>query len=578
MRGLIRRGAQERMRGLMDAPQDAETRQEDRAISQEDRLLKLVSAGIALSSELSLDDLLSRLVETAAELTGARYAALGVLDPSGTALERFIMTGIDEEARRRIGDLPRGRGILGVLIRDAKSLRLSNLGDDPRSVGFPPGHPPMRSFLGTPIVMRGVAYGNLYLTEKSDGGGFTADDEQVAELLAGQAAAAIDNARLYQSATTWMRQLETLVDVSRKVAGELDIDLILETLCREICELIDAETALVAMADDSGGFRIPAIAGDDIERFANVRAPTKSMKAGRVMERGRAERIDSVVDDPEIDQRLARQLSIRSALMVPIQISGVPLGLLMAFNHVGADGRFSDGDLRLAELFAERAAQPIDLSQRVSREALSRALEGQEQERRRLGAELHDEAAQALALILMGIRSAEASKSEDERAAATAHLKEVAEATLGNVRRLSHQLRPPTLTSHGLASAISMVAEQITGPGLEVTTESTLRERLDPQVETSLFRMVQEALANVVRHAHASMASVLVARQERSVVVVVEDDGVGFDVEKVGVDCLGLVGMRERLELIGGVLEIESIPGTGTTVRARVPVRRRTSG
>src|ERR671911_1591886 len=137
------------------------------------RLRVLVDAGIALSSELSLDALLQQLVETAAHLTGARYAALGVIDQSGTGLERFLTTGIDAETHAAIGDLPRGRGVLGVLIREARTLRLHDIADDPRSVGFPRHHPPMKAFLGVPILLRGIAYGNLYLSEKDGGGDFT---------------------------------------------------------------------------------------------------------------------------------------------------------------------------------------------------------------------------------------------------------------------------------------------------------------------------------------------------------------------------------------------------------------------
>ena len=133
------------------------------------RMRALVEAGIALSSELSLDAVLQRIVDVASNLTGARYAALGVIDGSGTALERFFTTGVDPETRATIGELPRGRGILGVLIHDAKPLRLHDLSEDPRSVGFPPGHPPMHTFLGVPIVLRGVTYGNLYLAEKPAG-------------------------------------------------------------------------------------------------------------------------------------------------------------------------------------------------------------------------------------------------------------------------------------------------------------------------------------------------------------------------------------------------------------------------
>src|SRR6476659_5623655 len=173
-----------------------------------ERLQALVQAGLAVASGLELDEVLRRVVEAARTLTGARYSALGVLDDSGDELAEFITSGIAEEGRRLIGDLPRGRGILGALIRDAQPLRLADLTEDPRSVGFPPGHPPMRSFLGVPVMLRGVAYGNLYLAEKAGGVDFTQEDEELLQLLAAQAAVAIENARLYEAATKWAAQLE----------------------------------------------------------------------------------------------------------------------------------------------------------------------------------------------------------------------------------------------------------------------------------------------------------------------------------------------------------------------------------
>jgi GAF domain-containing protein len=178
------------------------------SVRESERLRTLLETGIAISSELSLDAVLEQIVGAAAALTGARYAALGVIDRTGTALERFVTTGIDEETRAAIGDPPHGRGILGVLIREAKVLRLHRLQDDPRSVGFPPHHPEMHTFLGVPILLRSVAYGNLYLSEKESGEDFTEDDEELVTLLAAQAAVAIENARLYESATRWSRQLE----------------------------------------------------------------------------------------------------------------------------------------------------------------------------------------------------------------------------------------------------------------------------------------------------------------------------------------------------------------------------------
>ena len=151
------------------------------------RLRALLDAGIALTSELSLDGVLQHVTEAAATLTGARYAALGVIDANGTELERFFTHGVDAETHAAIGDLPRGGGILGVLIRDGQSLRLRDLTEDPRSIGFPPHHPEMHTFLGVPILLRGVAFGNLYLTEKEHGAEFTAEDEEVVKLLAAQA-------------------------------------------------------------------------------------------------------------------------------------------------------------------------------------------------------------------------------------------------------------------------------------------------------------------------------------------------------------------------------------------------------
>ena len=224
----------------------------DRATTQRDRLRVLVDSGIALSSELSLDTLLERIVATAAELTDARYAALGVIDSTGLGLERFFTTGIDAETHAAIGELPRGRGLLGVLIRDVQPLRLHDIAEDPRSVGFPRNHPPMRTFLGVPIVLRGVAYGNLYLTEKEGGAEFTEEDEEFTQLLAAQAAVAIENARLYESSTRWLRQLETLNEIGNALASEVELEPLLDLVARRLQELVEARIVLIALPDTQG--------------------------------------------------------------------------------------------------------------------------------------------------------------------------------------------------------------------------------------------------------------------------------------------------------------------------------------
>ena len=229
------------------------------------RLRSLVEAGVALSSELSLDALLQRLVEAAADLTDARYAALGVIDRSGTALERFITTGMTPEQEAAIGEWPRGRGVLGVLITEHEPLLLADLSQHERSVGFPPNHPPMRTFLGIPILLRGVAYGNLYLTEKAGGVEFTEEDQELVTLLAAQAAVAIENARLYESATHWLRQMESLNEIGNALLSEIELPRLLALIARRLRELAHARLVTIALPQPGGDLRIEAADGDRAE-------------------------------------------------------------------------------------------------------------------------------------------------------------------------------------------------------------------------------------------------------------------------------------------------------------------------
>jgi signal transduction histidine kinase len=532
-----------------------------------------VDAGITLSSELSLDALLQRLVETAARLTGARYAALGVIDQSGQSLERFLTTGIDEETFAAIGDLPRGRGILGVLIREARTLRLHDIADDPRSVGFPPHHPPMRGFLGVPILLRGVAYGNLYLTEKGDGEDFSEEDEELTQLLAAQAAVAIENARLYESSTRWLRQLESLNEIGLALASELELEPLLALVARRLQELVGARLVLIALPERDA-LRIAAAEGDGSYGVTGMRLEFAASKAGRVLERTRSERVDAVLEDPEIDQSAARRLGVHSGLYVPLVVRGRGIGMLIAHDKQGPTPAFSDDDLRLAETLAARAAIAVDLSERVSRDAMRRVVEAQELERRRLARELHDETGQALTSILLGLKPLEQSVGTDEARAAVASVRELVVSTLRDVRALAVELRPAALDDFGLVPAVqrltTTVGEQ---SGLRVDLEAQLgEERLPSEVETALYRVVQEALTNIVKHADAGHVSVLLARKVGAVVAVVEDDGSGFDPAETREDALGLAGMRERVGLVGGRLQIESSSGAGTTLVAEVPV------
>ena len=524
---------------------------------------------MALASELSLDSLLERLTEVAAELTDARYAALGVIDPTGSRLERFITYGLDDKTRAAIGDPPHGRGILGALIHDARPLRLHAITDDTRSVGFPPNHPPMTTFLGVPVLLRGVAYGNLYLTEKGGGEDFNEADQELVGMLASQAAVAIENARLFEASTRWSRQLESLIEGSDALARETEVDILLELLAERLRELLEARLVAVALPAGEDQLRIVTAAGDGADQVVGRIVERAQSKAGRVLERGRSERVDSLLEDREVNLEFTRGIGARAGLWVPLHVHERPIGVLTAYDKLTTpDARFEHDDVRLAETFASRAAVAVELSERVERDALRRVVAAQELERQRLARELHDETGQALTSILLGLRQLEGAELES-----VARLRELVVATLQDVRRLAVELRPKVLDDFGLVPAL----ERLTGSfaeqtGMAVDLEAgTISERLPAEIETAIYRIVQEALTNVVKHSRAQRVSVLVTRTDDRIKAVIEDDGQGFDPGAGMGDGVGLIGMRERIELLDGTLAVESSERSGTTVAVEVP-------
>jgi signal transduction histidine kinase len=374
------------------------------------RLHRLIEVGRTLVSQLDLETVLGRVLAAARDMTGAGYAALGILDPDRERLERFITLGIDDETRARIGNLPEGRGVLGVLINEPHPLRLANVADHPRSYGFPEHHPPMGTFLGVPILIRGEAYGNLYLTEK-EGGEFDERDEESVVILAEWAGIAIANAR-------------------------------------------------------------------------------------------------SVAED-----------------------------------------------------------------------RLRRTMEASERERRYWARELHDETLQGLGALRLLLGSALRQGSDEALREAVNEAIEELHAEIDKLRGLITELRPAALDELGLTAAIDELADRCSAtPGLEVDRHISLGDavagdatRLSPELESTVYRLVQEALTNVVKHSRAQRANVRVVGDDHVVTVEVSDDGVGFDPD-VRAPGFGLVGMKERLAMAGGSLQISSALGQGTTLRAEVPL------
>ena len=285
--------------------------------------------------------------------------------------------------------------------------------------------------------------------------------------------------------------------------------------------------------------------------------------------------MDSLIDDPEVDQQVARFMGSRTALYVPLVVRDRAIGVVVAHDKQQADARFTDEDLRIAEAFAERASVAIDLSERVAKDALRRVVSGQELERQRLARELHDETGQALTSILLGLKGLEEANNDEEKRNALLALRELVVSTLHDVRRLAVELRPKALDDFGLVVALERLAQTFTEQtDIDVQVEAALGEnRPSEEVETALYRIVQEALTNVVKHANANTVSVVLTRKDDRVAVVIEDNGRGFDPSTNEDEGLGLLGMRERIALVQGRLSVESSEDHGTTIAVEVPLR-----
>jgi GAF domain-containing protein len=263
---------------------------------QDTALRTLIALGNSVLEESEMELVFERVIEAARELTGARYAALGVLDQRRERLERFLTVGIDDGTRKMIGPLPSGHGVLGELIRDPRPLRLPDVGRHPRSYGFPIGHPPMGTFLGVPILVGGQAWGNLYLTEKG-GGEFTDDDEQAVVMLARYAAIAIDNAHRLEQVSGRRDELErnlaamrATTEISRALAGETDLGVVLELIAKRGRALVGAGILLIELVVGDQ-LRIAAVAGNVDRDIVGSEIPIASTVAGRVVETRRPQRL-----------------------------------------------------------------------------------------------------------------------------------------------------------------------------------------------------------------------------------------------------------------------------------------------
>jgi signal transduction histidine kinase len=466
-----------------------------------------------------------------------------------------------------------------VLISEPQPLRLDDVGRHPRSYGFPPGHPPMQGFLGVPILVRGQPFGNLYLTEKQEGS-FDERDEEAAVVLADWAAIAIENARAYSGMQARSNDLERAVatfeattEIARAVSGETDLERVLELIVKRGRALTDARAALV-MLERGRELEVTAITGELDDSLLGRRVGPDDTVSRHVLRTGRPERVPDV--GGRLRFALAQETRAQTGLLVPLVFRGRALGVLAVFDRLHDGPQFTAWDEHVVGAFAASAAAAVATALGVAADALRRRIEAQEQERGRWARELHDETLQELAALKLLTATARSTEEAVERERALVEIAERIDVAVRALRGLITDLRPAALDM-GLQPALEALAErtaQVHDLQVDLRFEAGDGKptRLPPELEDTVYRVVQEALTNVVKHASTGRAEVVVSEIEGAVEVAVLDEGSGFDVaaEATG---FGLVGIRERVALVGGAVWVEASLGAATAHRISVPRR-----
>ncbi|MGX6449301.1 GAF domain-containing protein, partial [Patulibacter sp. S7RM1-6] len=546
------------------------------------RLRRLIAVGRSFVSELDPESLLDEILVAAQELTGARYAALGILDERRELLSRFLTRGVDDATHRAIGDLPHGRGILGVLINEPEPLRLDDLQSHPRSFGFPVGHPPMTSFLGVPIVVRGAAWGNIYLTEKEGGEPFDAADEEALVILADWAAVAVENSNLYARLRGRHDELERVnqglaatTAIARAIGAETQLGRVLELIVKRGRALVEARTMVISLPEGDD-LVVAAAAGESDGAAPGNRLPTADSTQGAVLRDGRPRRITA--EGLERDPSTFGVEDVGSALLVPLVFRGRSLGVLSAFDRIGSDDGFTAKDEELLRAFAASAATAVATAQTVGEQRLRDALDSAEQERRRWARELHDETLQGLAGLQVRLSTALRQGTDTDLETAVGEVLDQVGLEIRKLRTLITELRPAALDELGLEPALESLARDVAATtGLQIDVGIELPQAdgerpLGPESETTVYRLVQEALTNVVKHAGAARVIVEVRPEEGHLLVEVRDDGRGVDPSRLRArEGFGVTGMRERARLAGGA------PARRCRARRAAAARRRSA-
>jgi signal transduction histidine kinase len=532
----------------------------------QERYERLLEAGLALAGDLALPATLQRIVELAAGLAGARYGALGVLGRDGVITE-FITTGVSVEERAAIGHIPHGRGILGVLIDDARPLRLHDIAEDPRSVGLPPNHPPMRSFLGVPVMARGRVYGNLYLAEKQGGEDFDAGDERALTLLAGQAGAAIEAAQLYEEASDRAQRLEAIREITTAILAGTDTGELLELIVGHARALVGADLATLALPVDDERLAVEAADGLLADELRGTVFLAEGSVTGEVLRTGKAVVLADAASDGRSAQPIVRA-GVGPAVFVPLAVRGRTLGTLTVANASGGV-LLRETAVQLVETFAEQAAVALEYARLQGELQRLAVLE----DRERIAKELHDGAIQALFAVGMGLQGSALLAGDPELRDRLQNAVEELDRVIRDLRNYIFGLRPGILADRQLDQALQGLVEEF-----QRRTGMVAVAEVDPAAAAELagragdvVQLTREALSNVSRHAKAVTCRVSLYTDEHGGVLEIDDDGRGFDPSRPTGPGQGLRNLRERAAGLGGRAQVDSTPGQGTRVRVTIP-------
>lgn len=555
------------------------------------QIMKLIRSGVLLRFDRTLDETLQHIVDVARVVIGARYSALAVLGDEGQ-FDKFFHSGLSEKEAKKIGNPPKGRGVLGLLIEKGKPLRLRDVTKHPRFYGFPPNHPFMKSFLGVPIIVNGKPFGRLYLSEKIGSRSFTKRDEELAMLLATQAAATIERAMLSEQANRTER-LELLNELISSLNRFRDERSVLQAVTEGIkAALPFSEVATVLYRPNEV---LSLLCFPEGSRLG-MKLHRPCLKVDRTpfsvcIQEGKPLMISEISHEKAktpFEKWLSRQ-GFKSLIAVPVMTNEEVLGVIFAAAF--QPDAFSRDDLTFLQTVSDHLAialanarllKEISEKERIRGLLLNKVVTAQEEERRRISHELHDQIGQLLTALLIQLQLLERDFAEPASKARLETLKHLAEEISSHLHHIAWELRPIALDELGLIAALERITEEWSvrfNIPCEFNPDGNIDSEIQPEMAIGILRIVQEALTNIAKHAKASRARVVTYQTDGELVVTIEDDGVGFKVSEIlrhknESKRLGLLGMMERAAMLSGTLTIDSKPSKGTKVQLRIPVTK----